>query len=293
MKFNSLLVSALAVAALSLAGCNSLSKSTPTQPATTGAQSAVNPSAAAQSSNDQLQKFLGQWSITELAGKPVNVNGENHPNLIFEVDPANKGLLNVIGFDGCNFINGSWQVTGNKITKAGEFLTSLMSCPDAPYEQLVNQAINNTTGYVFVDDDNINFTDYQGKTLMKVRSRNLAFLNGAWRVTTIESEPVPAGANLKIVLDIDECKVHGEAGCNLLNGDIVVNLDKGDGIEFKDLATSRMTCPYIQTEQAFLLALEQVATASEGVSKDEALLKNGAGQTVIVLRRLSPDEIAD
>ena len=92
---------------------------------------------------------------------------------------------------------------------------------------------------------------------------------------------------------MDEHKIHGNAGCNVLNGDIIVNLDKGNGIEFKNLATSRMMCPDIATEQAFLLALESVDNATKGSSPDTTLLKNAAGQTIISLKRLSAAEIAD
>ncbi|MDE5692644.1 MAG: META domain-containing protein, partial [Duncaniella sp.] len=80
---------------------------------------------------------------------------------------------------------------------------------------------------------------------------------------------------------------------DILNGDITVNLDKRDGIEFKNLATSRMTCPDIATEQAFLLALESVDNAAKGSTPDTAVLKNAAGQTIISLKRLSAAEIAD
>lgn len=54
-----------------------------------------------------------------------------------------------------------------------------------------------------------------------------------------------------------------------------------------------MTCPDIATEQKFLLALENVDTAAKGPNADTAYLKNSAGQVIISLKRLAPDEIAD
>lgn len=88
-------------------------------------------------------------------------------------------------------------------------------------------------------------------------------------------------------------KIHGNAGCNILNGAIVVKLDKGDGIEFKDLATTRMTCPAIATEQAFILALEQVDTCVEGASSDQAIMKGANGQPLLTLIRISPDQVGE
>ena len=130
-----------------------------------------------------------------------------------------------------------------------------------------------------------------GRVVMKLHKQNLAFLNGAWQVTAIEGKAITA--KIKIVIDVEEKRVHGNAGCNLINGEIIVNLDKGNGIEFKNLATSRMICPDIATEQAFLLALENVDTAAEGETPNQAVLKDNDGKTILSLTRLSPDEIAD
>ena len=126
---------------------------------------------------------------------------------------------------------------------------------------------------------------------MKLQKQNLAFLNGAWQGTASEGKAITA--KIKIVIDVEEKRVHGNAGCNLINGEIIVNLDKGNGIEFKNLATSRMICPDIATEQAFLLALENVDTAAEGETPNQAVLKDNDGKTILSLTRLSPDEIAD
>ena len=126
---------------------------------------------------------------------------------------------------------------------------------------------------------------------MTLRKRNLSFLNGAWQVTTIKGTPVPASTAIKVVIDIDECKIHGNAGCNILNGTVVINLDKGDGIEFKDLATTRMTCPDIATEQSFLVALEEVATCTEGASADQAIMKDSDGMPMLTLIRISSDQL--
>ena len=197
--------------------------------------------------------------------------------------------MSVIGFNGCNYLNGAWNIKGSKIVPAGEFISTLKACPDAPYEYAVNQALSQADSYQFTDPSNMVLLSSTSTPLMKLRRHNLAFLNGAWRVTEIEGAAITA--NVKIVIDVDEHKIHGNAGCNVLNGDITVNLDKGNGIEFKNLATSRMMCPDIATEQAFLLALESVDNAAKGSTPDTAVLKNAAGQTIISLKRLSASEL--
>lgn len=241
----------------------------------------------------QIAPLLGSWAVTSIGGKDVVVNGENHPQITFESIPDAKTAILVIAFNGCNYLNGSWIVRGSKLEPNGAFITSLKACNDAPYEDAMNRAINSVASYSIIDNNTISLNTSEGTALMILRKRNLSFLNGAWQVTTIQGTPVPASTAIKVVIDVDECKIHGNAGCNILNGTVVVNLDKGDGIEFKDLATTRMTCPDIATEQAFLLALEQVDTCVEGASADQAIMKDSDGRQILTLIRISPDQVGE
>lgn len=282
-----------AIVAVGIMTSCSIIKHTPAvqAPASTeAAQSDNTPQAVPAVADNPL---TGEWSITEAGGTAIVVNGENHPKISFEVNESTPGIMNVIGFNGCNYINGAWNITGDAIKPAGEFLSSLRACPDAPYETAVNRALNETTAYRLVGNDNLELLSSGGNVVMKLRRRNLSFLNGAWKVTAIHGNAVPSTANIRVVIDIDECRIHGNAGCNLLNGEIVVNLDKGDALEFRNLATSRMTCPDIATEQEFLLALEEVDTAAKSDSGDEAFFKDSQGKVVIAMKRISPDELVD
>lgn len=283
-------IPALAIMALTTTGCGSLRNSSDKKAATTIPATKVE-TVEVTPINDILATFDGEWSIVEVNGENVVINGENHPKLTFTIEQENPGMVSVIGFNGCNYLNGAWNIKGSKIVPAGEFISTLKACDDAPYEYAVNQALDQAESYQFTDPSNMVLLSSTAQPVMKLRRHNLAFLNGAWRVTEIEGAAI--SANVRIVIDVDEHKIHGNAGCNILNGDITVNLDKRDGIEFKNLATSRMTCPDIATEQAFLLALESVDNAAKGSAPDTAVLKNAAGQTIISLKRLSAAEIAD
>lgn len=293
MKFVSLFASALAVTAL-VSGCGTVKKSGVT---TSDSNSTVKttPVNSNISSYDEAQiaPLLGSWAVTAINGQKVVINGDNHPQITFEAIPDAKTAIMVIAFNGCNYLNGSWIVQGSKLEPNGEFLSSLKACNDAPYEAAMTKAINDVKSYSVVDANTVVLNSSTGNTVMTLRKRNLSFLNGAWQVTTIQGTPVPANTAIKVVIDIDECKIHGNAGCNILNGAIVVKLDKGDGIEFKDLATTRMTCPAIATEQAFILALEQVDTCVEGASSDQAIMKGANGQPLLTLIRISPDQVGE
>ncbi|MDE6555688.1 MAG: META domain-containing protein, partial [Duncaniella sp.] len=270
MKGSIFSISVLSVGLMMLASCSTIKKAgsliKPKSSATAAKTETPKPAEESVSVTVAESPLAGEWSITEVNGKEIVVNGENHPKLALQSEAAHPGEISVIGYNGCNYINGTWMVDGTRLTRAGEFISSLMLCQDAPYETEINVALNTATGFAVDDEQNVRLTDASGTTLLKLRKRNLSFLNGAWQVTSIEGQPVPASANIVIVIDIDECKIHGNAGCNILNGEITVNLDKGDAIEFKNLMTSRMMCPDINTEQVFLLALESVDRASSGIS---------------------------
>lgn len=284
-------IPALAIMALTTTGCGVLRNSSDKEKTSQTTPASKVESVEVTPVEDILKSFDGEWSIVEVNGENVVVNGENHPQITFTIEQATPGMVSVIGFNGCNYLNGAWNIKGSKIVPAGEFISTLKACDDAPYEFAVNQALSQADSYQFTDPSNMVLLSSTARPLMKLRRHDLAFLNGAWRVTEIEGAPITA--NVKIVIDVDEHRIHGNAGCNILNGDITINLDKGNGIEFKNLATSRMTCPDIATEQAFLLALESVHNAAKGTTPDTALLKNAAGQTIISLKRLSPSEIAE
>jgi heat shock protein HslJ len=78
-----------------------------------------------------------------------------------------------------------------------------------------------------------------------------------WRLVDIGGQPSPAGADSTrhpgFTLLADGRKVQGSAGCNRMTG--TYKLD-GDKLKFGPLATTRMACPAMETETAFLKALE-------------------------------------
>jgi heat shock protein HslJ len=78
-----------------------------------------------------------------------------------------------------------------------------------------------------------------------------------WRLADIGGQPSPAGADSTrqpgFTLLADGRKVQGSAGCNRMTG--TYQLD-GQKLKFGPLATTRMACPAMETETAFLKALQ-------------------------------------
>jgi heat shock protein HslJ len=78
-----------------------------------------------------------------------------------------------------------------------------------------------------------------------------------WRLVDIGGQPAPAGADTTrhpgFTLLAEGRKVQGSAGCNRMTG--TYQLD-GQKLKFGPLATTRMACPAMETESAFLKALK-------------------------------------
>jgi heat shock protein HslJ len=78
-----------------------------------------------------------------------------------------------------------------------------------------------------------------------------------WRLVDIGGQPAPAGADTTrhpgFTLIAEGRKVQGSAGCNRMKGTYQLS---GEKLKFGPLATTRMACPAMQTETAFLKALE-------------------------------------
>ena len=90
---------------------------------------------------------------------------------------------------------------------------------------------------------------------------------------------------MKIMIDVDEGKLHGNTGCNILNGRMDINMEEANSISFSAIAVTRMACPDMNHETSLIVALEE-ATAARPVSPVEVLLFNAMGKKVLTLQRV-------
>ncbi len=232
--------------------------------------------------------LYGQWIAADVSNMPVA--GDNRPYIVFDKSATNPFILNCYAYDGCNTLNGSLAVTpGGQMNRTSDFMSTLRMCPDAPYETGFSLAINTVSRYAIEKagrDYLLYFKDSAGKTTMVLRKSDLGYVNGAWRVAKINNTVVPEDAGIKMVIDVPELKIHGNAGCNTLNGSIYIDPDKQNSMQFRNIATTRMTCPQIELEQKFLAALSQAATVAQGTDSS-IVFKNASGNTVLLLYKLN------
>jgi heat shock protein HslJ len=83
-------------------------------------------------------------------------------------------------------------------------------------------------------------------------------LHDIWALESIEGEKIiidETVRNLPVLeIYVEDKRVHGNTGCNVLNGSIDIDEDK---ISFSKMITTEMACPG-ELEQKFLSALEKV-----------------------------------
>ena len=251
MKHSNLLI-ATAALAITATGCSILSpKPTVSTDKSTGNVKTATPTETVAA----IDKILyGEWTVANVNGTAVT--SDDRPYVVFDTTSVNPFQLRVYADNGCNTLNGDMAVTpGGDMRKVSDFLSTMKYCADAPYEIGINMAFETVTSFNIEKIGNdylLYMKNSAGKPLMILRKSDISFINGAWRVTGLGNESISEESGMKLVIDVPELKVHGNTGCNILNGSIFVDPDKQNSLQFKNLATTRMMCPDIDRKSTRL-----------------------------------------
>jgi copper homeostasis protein (lipoprotein) len=101
---------------------------------------------------------------------------------------------------------------------------------------------------------------WPGKTCPQRAGDGPMLENTTWKLTQVLGVAVPAADPKRapqILLQSDDHRVLGSGGCNRLAGGYTLD---GASLKFSGIAATKMACPDMATENAFLKALDQVAT---------------------------------
>ena len=249
---------------------------------------AVRPSATYTPEELKQGVIKGDWAIEQVNGKTAV--GETAPYIKFEPVQGR-----VYGNNGCNTINGSYKYSAADHTLGfSQLITTLMACGMTGITDAeINAALSTVRTYTLEDKGQqywLYLQDGAGKTVLALMHQNFDFLNGTWLVQSIKEKVINKGSrqlvpDMKLVIDVPEGKVHGNTGCNILNGDFTVDMDRPNSISFENMATTRMACPPDNNyETDLLVALEEATTAHAVDSKTVELL-NSQKQVIMVLVR--------
>lgn len=244
----------------------------------------VQPVSSVYTSEDLANGIIkGDWAIEKVNGKTAV--GETAPFLKFE--PSEK---RVYGNNGCNVINASYQYNPADSTLTfSNLVSTMMACGMTGITDIeINAALDAARYYTWSlngDDYLITLLDADRQPVIEMMHQNFQFLNGTWLVKEIAGEVVNV-PDMKLVIDVDEGKIHGNTGCNVLNGSLETDMDAANSISFQQLGVTRKACPDMNYETQLLVALED-ASKAKPLQEGRVELLNSLGKVVLVMERTS------
>ncbi len=279
MKFGKIIICVfVAVAAV---GCGTMKKS-----AKTGVNENVDTTAVATSKamtgillSNPAEQLAGEWTFMTIDGKDVNTL--SRPFIAFDFR-ENR----FYGNNGCNIINGNFKCEGSSVVFS-DIISTRMACDNETPEHKVMKVFNDVVELRLNEKKGIQYLqmlDKKGHELATLKSQNLVFMNGAWTVEEIDGETV-VDENVKLVIDLDQLTIHGNSGCNIVNGTVYIDYEKDWGVQFQQLLSTMKMCENIQTEKKLLVALELTETCKQ-LDNSKIALYDGKGKCVAVLKKL-------
>lgn len=235
--------------------------------------------------SEELAKGIvkGDWAVERVNGKAVV--GETAPFLKFV--PEQK---RVYGNNGCNVINAAYTYNPADSTLTfSNMASTMMACGMEGITDLeFNAALGAARYYTWRlsgDDYYLTLYDADHNPVMEMMHQNFQFLNGTWLVRQIDGQSVDV-PDMKLVIDVDEGKLHGNTGCNIINGTLETDMEAANSISFQQIAMTRMACPTPNFETQLVVALEQAAKAKP-LKEDRVELVDNQGKIVLLLERTS------
>lgn len=208
-----------------------------------------------------LSSISGEWDIIEVNGSKVaSDDSQNHPFIVFDTA---TGRLS--GNSGCNRMMGGFDVNA----KPGmiEFKAiggTKMMCPDMKIENNVLNALGQVKGYKKAGKDKMYLCNSSNRPVIVLAKKEpdvkLSTLNGEWKITSVNGEDIPSGMEKQpfLAFDLKEKRIHGNAGCNLMNGGFETTASNAKSISFPALITTMMACPDMEVEGKILKAMNEV-----------------------------------
>lgn len=200
----------------------------------------------------------GEWNVVSVEGQKVTGN----PYIGFDMQ---EGRL--YGNAGCNRIMGGVEldsINPGKIGFTGVASTRMM-CPDMETEQKVLEALNEVAGYQ-ASATGVELTDKDGKVLISLEKReapavSVNDINGEWTISKVEGAAVEIADKTPFLsFNVTENTVHGNGGCNIINGSFSQEEGNSSSLKFGQMISTMMAGPGMETESKVLAAMNKVAS---------------------------------
>lgn len=239
----------------------------------------------------------GEWNIVAVEGQ--SISGESSPFIGFNIEEGR-----IYGNAGCNRIMGSVAI--DTINPGQMHLSQVgatrMMCPDMNTEQKVLAALNNVSGFQ-ASANGVELTDKSGKVVISLEKRDsevapvsesvsVNALEGEWIIKTVDGAAVEVADKTPfLAFNVEEKTVHGNAGCNIVNGSFSQEEGKSESLKFGQMISTMMAGPGMETEGKVLAALNTVV--SFALNADGTLsLKNSDNVDVLVLEKNTGESLS-
>lgn len=228
----------------------------------------------------------GDWNVVSVKGEQV----EGNPYIGFDLAEGR-----IYGNAGCNRIMGGVEVDSvnpGKIGFTGVGATRMM-CPDMETEQKVLEALNEVAGYQ-ASSAGVELTDKDGNVLMSLEKKeapavSVNDINGKWNITKVEGAAVEVADKTPFIsFNVAENAVHGNGGCNIINGSFSQEEGNPSSLKFGQMISTMMAGPGMETERKVLSAMNKVA--SFVVNEDGTLSLMDVADNEVFLLVKSEDE---
>ena len=259
------------------------------QTATPVAPAKPAPASSAKPGTPKPDFTAGTWHLRSVSGYTLSADTDGddgeRPYLIFEEETGR-----FYGNDGCNTVNGDYIANGGDSLRFEGLLSTMRLCQDAKYAQAFVTALDETRQCHILKDEAesiLELCNAKGKVLMTFAKPAMEFLTGSWQVIKIDGHNVDS-PDLKLVIDLPERRIHGNTGCNVLNGFIFIDPDKAGVIQFQQIAVTQALCPDATWETPLLVALESVETVTPPANAADptVTMLDTHGNPVLTLRQI-------
>lgn len=110
-------------------------------------------------------------------------------------------------------------------------------------------------------------------------------LQGKWNIVEVNGEKVSVEEPPFFEFDMKAGKLHGNAGCNIVNSSLVLDEKDASAVSFAQAISTMMACPNMDLESNVLKSMEKVRSVKAGKDANEMNLVDEAGNVLFVLAR--------
>lgn len=114
-------------------------------------------------------------------------------------------------------------------------------------------------------------------------------LIGRWSIVEVGGEAVKTEtAFLEFVKEGKTLRLHGNAGCNLMNTEMIIDEKKPAALSFSVPRVTMMACPDLETESKILNAFEHVTQVKSDKTETRLHLADKEGKSMLTLEKEAP-----